>query len=86
MPGPGPIYNFLANIYEGVLSLGLRVPWLTLLASFAAVALGVLLFTGVPSTKPHEEGKPPEMLVQGLKTGLMPAMDSAQLSEAKNWP
>jgi multidrug efflux pump subunit AcrB len=75
MPGPGPIYNFLANAYEAVLSVALRVPRLTLFASVAAVGLGVLLYTGIPSTKPAEEGKPPEPLVKGLKTGLMPAMD-----------
>lgn len=75
MPGPGPIYNFLANIYEAVLSLGLRVPWLTLLASFAAVLFGVLLYTGVPSPKAFRGDKEAKPLVQGLKTGLMPAMD-----------
>ncbi len=75
MPGPGPIYNFLANIYEGVLALGLRVPRLTLLASFAAVVFGVLLYTGVPNPKTFQGDKEAKPLVQGLKTGLMPAMD-----------
>jgi multidrug efflux pump subunit AcrB len=73
MPEPGPIYRGLANVYERVLALALRFHWATLAFSLAALGLGVLLYTGIPG--PQEEGKPPEPLVKGLQTGLMPAMD-----------
>jgi multidrug efflux pump subunit AcrB len=76
MPPPGPIYRAMAWLYELVLGLALRVPWLTLTASVAAVGIGVVLYTGVPDWRKPEEGKkerPP--LVSPLKTGLMPAMD-----------
>jgi len=45
--------------------------------SIAAVAAGVVLFTGIPDWRAKREpGKPPpEPLVKGLETGLMPAMD-----------
>ena len=33
MPGTGPIYNFLANRYEGLLKVGLRIPIVTVLLS-----------------------------------------------------
>src|SRR3974377_2479572 len=48
MPQPGPLYNFLAYLYALFLGLALRVPWLTLTASIAAVGIGVGLYTGVP--------------------------------------
>jgi multidrug efflux pump subunit AcrB len=76
MPSPGPVYRGMAWLYELVLGLALRVPWLTLTASVAAVGIGVVLYTGIPDWRPPEEGKkerPP--LVSPLKTGLMPAMD-----------
>jgi multidrug efflux pump subunit AcrB len=77
MPPPGPIYRAMAWLYELVLGVALRVPWLTLTGSVAAVGVGVVLYTGIPDWKhPQEEGKPPPPpLVKGLKTGLMPAMD-----------
>jgi multidrug efflux pump subunit AcrB len=76
MPPPGPIYRALAWLYELVLGLALRVPWLTLTGSIAAVAIGVVLYTGLPNWRaPHEEGKEPPPLIEPLKTGLMPAMD-----------
>src|SRR5207249_1741872 len=52
-------------------------PWATLAVSFAAIAVGVLLFTGIPNPLAKQEaGKPPpDPLVKGLETGLMPAMD-----------
>jgi multidrug efflux pump subunit AcrB len=73
MPEPGPIYRFLADLYERILALALRFHWLTLAFSLVAIAFGVVLFTGIPGRR--EEGKPPEPLVKGLQTGLMPAMD-----------
>ena len=81
MPEPGPIYNFLANIYEWMLALALRVPRLTLAASVAALGFGVLLYTGLADIRPAsmkpppDPTKPPVPLVAGLETGLMPAMD-----------
>jgi multidrug efflux pump subunit AcrB len=76
MPPPGPIYRAMAWLYELVLGLALRLPWLTLTGSIAAVAIGVVLYTGVPNWRaPHEEGKEPPPLIEPLKTGLMPAMD-----------
>jgi multidrug efflux pump subunit AcrB len=82
MPQPGPIYRFLARIYEAGLSVALRFPWATLLLSVAAVGFGILLYTGIPSPKvivARQEaaagGKPPAPLVKGLETGLLPAMD-----------
>jgi multidrug efflux pump subunit AcrB len=77
MPGPGPIYRFLAHLYEMALSLALRLPWVTLSLSVAAIGFGVLLFFGIPDYKtPREEGKPPPpQLFRSLETGLMPAMD-----------
>ena len=73
MPEPGPIYRFLANMYERVLAWALRFHWLTLALSLAAVVVGVFLYTGIPG--PRKEGQPPEPLVKGLQTGLMPTMD-----------
>jgi multidrug efflux pump subunit AcrB len=73
MPEPGPIFRFLADVYEKVLVLALRFHWLMLGLSLAAFGFGVLLYTGIPGKR--EEGKPPEPLVRGLQTGLMPAMD-----------
>jgi multidrug efflux pump subunit AcrB len=77
MPPPGPIYRFFAWLYELGLSVALYFPRLTLGLSVAAVAAGVLLFTGVPDwNAPRGPGKPPPPpLVKGLETGLMPAMD-----------
>jgi multidrug efflux pump subunit AcrB len=77
MPGPGPIYRFFERIYEGMLSVALRLPWVALALSVAAVGVAVVLFTGVPDfRKSLEKGKPPpEPLIRPLETGLMPAMD-----------
>jgi multidrug efflux pump subunit AcrB len=77
MPPPGPIYRFFEHIYDRVLALALRVPWVTLTFSLAAVGLGILLWTGIPNfRKEQEPGQPhPAPLVKGLETGLMPAMD-----------
>jgi multidrug efflux pump subunit AcrB len=77
MPAPGPIYRFFAWLYELGLSVALYFPRFTLLLSLAAMAAGVLLFTGVPDWKaPHKPGEPPPPpLVKGIETGLMPAMD-----------
>src|SRR5262249_2419717 len=76
MPEPGPIYRFVAHVYELALAGALRFPWVTLMVSLAAVGVGVLLYTGVPNpTAKREPGKPPPPpLVQGLQTGLMPSM------------
>jgi multidrug efflux pump subunit AcrB len=77
MPAPGPIYRFVARVYEFVLGLALRVPWVMLALSLAAVVAGVVLYTGIPDPKAKPEpGKPPPPpLFQGLETGLMPGMD-----------
>ena len=76
MPEPGRIYNLFAAVYEWMLSLALRIPWVTLTLSIAAVGVGILLFFGIPSNAPREEGKPlPEPRLRGLETGLMPSMD-----------
>jgi multidrug efflux pump subunit AcrB len=77
MPPPGPIYRFLADIYERVLAVALRFPWATLVLSLAAVGAGVVIYTGIPNLreaqKPGEA--PPAPWVRGLQTGLMPMMD-----------
>jgi multidrug efflux pump subunit AcrB len=77
MPAPGPIYRFFEHLYEVVLRVALSVPWITLSVSVAAVGVGVVLLTGIPDVrKTREEGKPPpQPLVKGIETGLMPAMD-----------
>ncbi|HEY2787576.1 MAG TPA: efflux RND transporter permease subunit [Fimbriiglobus sp.] len=77
MPGPGPIYRAVSRVYEFVLSGALRVPWLLLAISIAAVGIGVGLYTGIPDlTTKREPGKPPPPpLWKGLETGLMPSMD-----------
>jgi multidrug efflux pump subunit AcrB len=63
MPAPGPIYRAVAHVYEVVLAGALRIPWVMLGLSLAAVGAGVLLYTGIPG------------VFKGLETGLMPAMD-----------
>ncbi len=76
MPEPGRIYNYLADLYEKMLAVALRFPAVTLGLSVAAVGLGVLLYTGIPNfAKKPQPGQPAPMLVPGLETGLMPAMD-----------
>jgi multidrug efflux pump subunit AcrB len=76
MPPPGPIYRALAWLYELVLGLALRVPKLTLTVSVAAVGVGILLYTGVPDWRQERKaGEAAPLLLKGLKTGLMPAMD-----------
>ncbi len=77
MPPPGPLYRAMAWCYELILGLALRVPYLSLTVSIAAVGVGVLLFTGIPDWKQPAKADeaPPPPLVKGLKTGLMPAMD-----------
>jgi multidrug efflux pump subunit AcrB len=77
MPGPGPIYRFLAWLYELVLSLALRLWWLTLALSVAAVAFGALLYFGIDAQQGERKpGEPPlPQVFRKLETGLMPAMD-----------
>ncbi len=77
MPGPGPIFNFVADVYERMLAVALRMPWATLALSVAALGVGAILYTGVPNVNATQEpGKPPPApLFKGLQTGLMPAMD-----------
>ncbi len=77
MPAPGPIYNFLAGLYERLLGVALHFPWVTLILSVAAIGAGVVLYTGIPDWNAEREpGKPPPApLFKGLQTGLMPAMD-----------
>ena len=77
MPGPGPIYEFLADIYERMLNVALGWPKLTLSLSVAAIGVGVILFTGIPNfVASQEPGKPPPApFFRGIQTGLMPEMD-----------
>jgi multidrug efflux pump subunit AcrB len=75
MRPPGRLYEFLADQYEKVLGVALRFPTVTLVLSIASIGLGVLLYTGIPSTVPGKDGKPPEPLLKGVQTGLMPEMD-----------
>jgi multidrug efflux pump subunit AcrB len=77
MPGPGPIYRFLAHLYDLLLLFVLRFPWLTIGSSLAAALLGVLLYCGIPNPfAARAAGQPPPApLVPGLETGLMPVMD-----------
>jgi multidrug efflux pump subunit AcrB len=75
MPGPGPIYRLVAGVYEFFLGIALRLPWVMLALSLAAVAVGVYLFTGDP-TVTKGPGQPALAPWQkGLETGLMPRMD-----------
>jgi CzcA family heavy metal efflux pump len=55
MPTTGPIYNVLANSYEGLLKFGLRFPWLTFVLSLLVVIPGFWLGTHL------ETGFMPEM-------------------------
>jgi multidrug efflux pump subunit AcrB len=77
MPGPGPVYGFVADIYEKMLAQALRRPRATLALSVAALGVGVVLWTGIPNIAATQEpGKsPPAPLFKGLQTGLMPSMD-----------
>ncbi|HWY88272.1 MAG TPA: efflux RND transporter permease subunit [Gemmataceae bacterium] len=77
MPGPGPIYQYFADVYEKMLDGALRFPRLTLGLSVAAVGVGVVLFTGIPNMhETQEPGKPPSApYFKGIQTGLMPEMD-----------
>ncbi len=60
MPGPGPIYRRVANAYEFVLERALRYPYVMLIVSLAAVAVGIVLCTGIPNpVAKRERGKPP---------------------------
>ena len=78
MPGPGPIYQFMANIYERMLDVALGWPKLTLGISVVAVAVGIVHFApAFPILwKVKSPGKPPPApLFKGIQTGLMPEMD-----------
>ncbi len=77
MPAPGRFYRFFEKVYERGLTVALRFPWASLALSVVAVAIGAILVMGIPDPFAHHEaGKPPpDPLVKGLETGLMPAMD-----------
>jgi len=45
MPATGPIYNVLANQYEGLLRVGLRIPRTCVLVALLAVVPGYFLFS-----------------------------------------
>ena len=77
MPPPGRIYRFFEHIYELGLSLALRLPWVALGLSLAAVLFGVLLWFGLdnPWAKTEPGKPPPPQMVSKLQTGLMPSMD-----------
>jgi CzcA family heavy metal efflux pump len=55
MPSTGPIYNLLADRYEGLLRLGLRYPRATVLVAVLAIIPGWILFSQL------ETGFMPEM-------------------------
>ncbi|MBY0523695.1 MAG: efflux RND transporter permease subunit [Gemmataceae bacterium] len=82
MPEPGRFYTFMVERYEKLFEASLRFPWATLMISFAAMGVGVLLFTGIPNWfAQREPGEPaPAPLVKGLETGLMPAMDEGSFT------
>lgn len=88
MPPPGRIFHFVSHIYDRVFEGTLHFPRLTLLFSIAMIGVGVVLYTGIPRpgkveepAKPNEAGQaaekkpPPEPIIKGLETGLMPLMD-----------
>jgi multidrug efflux pump subunit AcrB len=77
MPEPGPIYRFVAHIYDRMLAVALGTPRLTLALSAVVALAGFLLFTGIPDFRQTQQNgqPPPAPLVKGLQTGLMPAMD-----------
>jgi CzcA family heavy metal efflux pump len=77
MPEPGRVYHFFEHLYDRMLGLALRIPWVTFGVSMAAVGIGVVIVTGIPNyVTPKEKNKPrPKPWVKGLETGLMPAMD-----------
>ncbi|HEV3163898.1 MAG TPA: efflux RND transporter permease subunit [Isosphaeraceae bacterium] len=49
MPTTGPIYNLLANSYEGMLRVGLRAPLLAMVLAVLMVLPGLWLFTHLES-------------------------------------
>ena len=55
MPATGPIYNVLANSYEGLLRVGLRIPWISV--GVAVLALAPLYYLATHL----ESGFMPEM-------------------------
>jgi multidrug efflux pump subunit AcrB len=77
MPEPGPIYRFFVDRYEKLFETSLRFPWATLMLSFVAIAVGILLLTGIPNWFEQQEPghPPPAPIMKGLQTGLLPAMD-----------
>jgi multidrug efflux pump subunit AcrB len=77
MPEPGRIYHFFEHLYERMLAVALRVPWVTLGVSIAAAAIIIVMVTGIPNffTAKEKDKPKPKPWVKGLETGLMPAMD-----------
>jgi multidrug efflux pump subunit AcrB len=78
MPEPGLIFRSVSFLYEKLLQVALYFPRLTLFGSVAAIAVGVVLYTGIPNPnvpkgEPGRQPAPP--LLSGLRTGLMPQMD-----------
>jgi multidrug efflux pump subunit AcrB len=65
MREPGPIYRFVANVYEWALAGAMRVWWLTLLLAFAVIGVGLVLYTGIPA----KDG----VLVSNVKEGSLSA-------------
>jgi multidrug efflux pump subunit AcrB len=52
MPAPGRLYRLLEHFYDLGLAGAMRFPWVTLGVSFAAVGLGLILYTGIPDPRP----------------------------------
>src|SRR5205823_4403306 len=76
MPAPGRIYRGVEHVYERMLNVALRFPWVTLGVSVAAVGVGIILGVGIPNPRAKPAGsRPPQPLLKGIETGLMPKMD-----------
>jgi multidrug efflux pump subunit AcrB len=68
MPGPGPIFRFVSHLYEMMLSVALRWPWATLALSVAAVAAGVVLFTGIGNVSAMRDPDKPDALKKATES------------------
>jgi multidrug efflux pump subunit AcrB len=68
MPPPGPIYRFLAHLYELALGVALRFPRTTLALSVAAVLAGVILYTGIPDVRTDSGGWADKQITKVLES------------------
>ena len=77
MPTTGPIYNLLADVYEGLLKVGLRFPKTIMLLALLAVVPGWSLGLTIPMELPSRST---------LETGFMPDMDEGAFVLDYNMP